>query len=222
MTAATEDLRTVTGNRPAGTAYTGLAGTGLAYPGLAPPGLAGPALAGPVLAGPVLMGPVLAGPVQAHRIFIRATSMEIWDALTRPGWTQQYGYRAPAQYDLRPGGAYRAFASVTMKMHGIDGVIFDGEVLEAELRRRLVQTWRVLFDPRTRAEADTRLTWEIGEGNGGVSMLALTHDLAGAPHTAALAAGRHAAVARGTPGGGWAWILSDLKTLLETGQPLAA
>jgi hypothetical protein len=83
MTAATEDLRTVTGNRPAGTAYTGLAGTGLAYPGLAPPGLAGPALAGPVLAGPVLMGPVLAGPVQAHRIFIRATSMEIWDALTR-------------------------------------------------------------------------------------------------------------------------------------------
>jgi uncharacterized protein YndB with AHSA1/START domain len=160
--------------------------------------------------------------VQTHRIFIRATSLEIWDALTRPGWTQQYGYRAPAQYDLRPGGAYRAFASVTMKMHGIDGVIFDGEVLEAELRRRLVQTWRVLFDPRTRAEADTRLTWEIGEGNGGVSMLALTHDLAGAPHTAALAAGRHAAVPPGTPGGGWAWILSDLKTLLETGQPLAA
>ena len=162
-------------------------------------------------------GPGLADMVRTHRIFIRATSLEIWDALTRPGWTQQYGYRAPAQYDLRPGGAYRAFASVTMKMHGIDGVVFDGVVLEADPPRRLVQTWHVLFDPDARSEADTRLTWEIEEGYGGVSTLTLTHDLAGAPHTAALADGRHAAA-----GGGWAWILSDLKTLLETGRPLAA
>ena len=159
----------------------------------------------------------LADMVQTHRIFIRATSLEIWDALTRPGWTQQYGYQAPAQYEMRPGGAYRAFASVTMKMRGIDGVIFDGVVLEADPPRRLVQTWHVLFDPGARSEADTRLTWEIEEGYGGVSTLTLTHDLAGAPHTAAVADGRHAAA-----GGGWAWILSDLKTLLETGRPLAA
>ena len=192
MSAATEDLLTATGSMPAGLAGpgwpTGLAGTGLA------------------------------DMVQTHRIFIQATSVEIWDALTRPGWTQQYGYRAPAQYEMRPGGAYRAFASVTMKMHGIDGVIFDGEVLEADPPRRLVQTWHVLFDPGARAEAGTRLTWEIEEGYGGVSLLTLTHDLAGAPHTAAaLVDGRHAAA-----GGGWAWILSDLKTLLETGRPLAA
>jgi len=162
-------------------------------------------------------GPVLATPLQTYRIFIRAAPLEIWDALTRPGWTQQYGYRAPAQYEMRPGGAYRAFASVTMKMRGICGVIFDGEVLEAERPRRLVQTWHVLFDAAARAEAGTRLIWEIAEGYGGVSTLTLTHDLAGAPKTAALAEGRHPAVA-----GGWAWILSDLKTLLETGRPLAA
>jgi uncharacterized protein YndB with AHSA1/START domain len=197
MTAATEDLRTATGSMPAGLAGTGLAGTGLAGTGLA--------------------DMVLADMVRTHRIFIRATSLEIWEALTRPGWTQQYGYRAPAQYEMRPGGAYRVFASVTMKMHGIDGVIFDGEVLEADPPRRLVQTWHVLFDPGARAEGGTQLTWEIEEGYGGVSTLTLTHDLAGAPHTAALADGRHAAA-----GGGWAWILSDLKTLLETGRPLAA
>ena len=85
--------------------------------------------------------------VRTHRIFIRATSVEIWDALTRPGWTQQYGYRAPAQYELRPGGAYRAFASVTMKMHGIDSVVFDGVVLEADPPRRLVQTWQRAVRP---------------------------------------------------------------------------
>lgn len=217
MTAATEDLLTATGNRPAGTAYTGLAGAGLAHTGLARTGLAHKGLAHTGLD-----GTALAGTVRTHRIFIRATSLEIWDALTRPGWTQQYGYRAPAQYDLRPGGAYRAFASVTMKMRGIDGVIFDGEVLEADPPRRLVHTWRVLFDPRTRDEADTRLTWEIEEGNRGVSTLTLIHDLAGAPCTAALADGQHATGLPESPGGGWAWILSDLKTLLETGRPLAA
>jgi uncharacterized protein YndB with AHSA1/START domain len=162
-------------------------------------------------------GIVQAGTVRTHRIFIRATPEEIWDALTRPGWTQLYGYRAPAQYEMRPGGAYRAFASVTMQMRGISGVIFDGEVIEADPPWRLVQTWHVLLDAGTRAESDTRLGWEIEEGHSGVSTLTLTHDLAGAPETAALVDGRHA-----TAGGGWAWILSDLKTLLETGRSLAA
>jgi uncharacterized protein YndB with AHSA1/START domain len=165
----------------------------------------------------VQAGIVQAGAVRTHQIFIRATPEEIWDALTRPGWTQLYGYRAPAQYEMRPGGAYRAFASVTMKMRGISGVIFDGEVIEADPPWRLVQTWHVLLGGGTRAEPDTRLSWEITEGNSGVSTLTLTHDLAGAPETAALVDGRHA-----TAGAGWAWILSDLKTLLETGRSLAA
>ena len=160
---------------------------------------------------------VQAGTVRIHQLFIRATPEEIWDAVTRPGWTQLYGYRAPAQYEMRAGGAYRAFASVTMKMQGISGVIFEGEVIEADPPWRLVQTWHVLLDAGTRAEPDTRLSWEIAEGNCGVSTLTLTHDLAGAPETAALVEGRHA-----TAGGGWTWILSDLKTLLETGRPLAA
>jgi uncharacterized protein YndB with AHSA1/START domain len=186
----------------------------------------------PVQAGPVQAGPVQARAVQAHivqagivqagtvrtyQIFVRATPQEIWAALTRPGWSQLYGYRAPAQYEIRPGGAYRAFASVTMKMRGISGVIFDGEVIEVDPPWRLVQTWHVLLDAGTRAEPDTRLSWEIAEGSSGVNRLTLTHDLTGAPETAALAEGRHSAA-----GGGWAWVLSDLKTLLETGRPLGA
>ena len=204
MTAATEDRLAV----PTGTMQPGTTRSGTAQPGTAQPGTA--------QSGTVQSLPGPAHAVQTHRIFIRATPLEIWDALTRPGWTQQYGYRAPAQYEMRPGGAYRAFASVTMQMHGICGVVIDGEVLEADPPRRLVQTWHVLFDAGTRAEAGTRLTWEIEEGDSGVSTLTLTHDLADAPNTAALVEGRHAAA-----GGGWAWILSDLKTLLETGKNFA-
>ena len=199
MTAATQDLQAA----PTRTAPT----RGGARPSTDPPRQAHV----------VQAGIVQAGPVRTYQIFIRATPQEIWAALTRPGWSQLYGYRAPAQYEIRPGGAYRAFASVTMKMRGISGVIFDGEVIEADPPRRLVQTWHVLLDAGTRAEPDTRLSWEIAEGSSGVNMLTLTHDLAGAPQTAALAEGRHSAA-----GGGWAWVLSDLKTLLETGRPLGA
>jgi uncharacterized protein YndB with AHSA1/START domain len=98
-------------------------------------------------------------------------------------------------------------------------VVVDGEVVEADPPRKLVQTFRMLMDPEMAAEGFTRLTYEIQEGEGGVTKLTVTHDLAGAPRLAAVVGG--AMEAEGA-GGGWGWILSDLKTLLETGTPLAS
>ncbi|HUY50086.1 MAG TPA: SRPBCC domain-containing protein [Streptosporangiaceae bacterium] len=155
--------------------------------------------------------------VQAYRRYIKAAPEAIWDALTRPGCAQQYGYQSPVWYDLRPGGTYRAFASHAMKARGGQGVVIEGEVVEAEPPRRLVQTWHALFDAETAAEAVTRLTWEIEDGEDGVAAVTLTHEFLGVPRAAALVAD---AVSEGR--GGWSWILSDLKTRLETGQPLAA
>ena len=115
-----------------------------------------------------------------------------------------------------PGGIYLAFASAPMRMRGASDVIIDGEVLAVDAPRRLVQTWHVLFDEQAAAETDTRLTWEIEETDGGVTALTVSHELDGAPRTADLVAGRDGGLA------GWTWILSDLKSLLETGRPLAA
>ena len=70
------------------------------------------------------------------------------------------------------------------------------------------------MDPATAAEGFTRLTYEITPGEKGVSKLTVTHDLSGAPHTAAMVSGAGDAA---NGGGGWPWVLSDLKTLLETG-----
>ena len=72
--------------------------------------------------------------IQTHRIFVRATAEEVWDALTRPGWTQKYGFRAAVHYDMRPGGIYLAFASAPMRMRGASDVIIDGEVLAVDPR----------------------------------------------------------------------------------------
>ncbi len=152
---------------------------------------------------------------QVYRVFIKATPQAIWDAITKPEWNVRYGYRGPAEYDLHPGGAYRARPSEAMTGHGAPDVIVDGEVVEADAPRRLVQTWRALWDPEMVAEGFTRLTWEIEEGDGGITKLTVTHDVAGAPRTAAQVAGEIPEA-----GGGWSWILSDLKTLLETGRPL--
>ena len=102
-----------------------------------------------------------------------------------------------------------------MRAMGMAEQLVDGEVIEADPPRRLVQTWRFLWDEQIAAEGPTRVTCEIDEGPGGASKLTVTHELENAPTTAAYLAGEIAEA-----GGGWSWVLSDLKTLLETGAPL--
>jgi uncharacterized protein YndB with AHSA1/START domain len=153
---------------------------------------------------------------QVYQVYIRATSEAIWDAITKPDWTERYGYGGRAEYDLRPGGTYRATASEELQSMGLPEVVVDGEVVEADPPRKLVHSWRFLWDEEIAAEGPTRVTFEIEEAEGGVSKLTVTHELENAPQTAAYLAGE---VERA--GGGWSFVLSDLKTLLETGKPLA-
>jgi uncharacterized protein YndB with AHSA1/START domain len=155
---------------------------------------------------------------QVYRVYIKATPQAIWDAITEPAWTARYGYRSVAEYDLRPGGAFRALWPEEMRrQYDLPEVAVDGEVIEADPPHRLVQTWRMVMDPDMAAEGFTRLTFEIREGQGGVTRLTVTHDLEGAPKLAAMVAGEHEAEGAG---GGWSQVLSDLKTLLETGRAL--
>jgi uncharacterized protein YndB with AHSA1/START domain len=154
---------------------------------------------------------------QVYRVYIKATPEAIWDAITKPDWTQRYGYRGIAEYDLRPGGKYLARAPEEMQSMGMPEVVVDGEVIEADPPRKLVQTWRALWDEEIAAEGPTRVTFDIEEDDGGVTRLTVTHELEGAP----LHAAQITSVARiHEGGGGWNWILSDLKTLLETGNSL--
>ncbi|MGI9113129.1 MAG: SRPBCC family protein [Gaiellaceae bacterium] len=156
---------------------------------------------------------------QVYRVYIKATPEAIWDAITKPEWSQKYGYGGSVEYDLRPGGTYRALTSEEMRAVGSPDVAVDGEVVESDPPRRLVQTWRMLMDEEMAGEGFTRLTWEIDATESGVTRLTVSHELEGAPKLAAMVAGGLEEVGAG---GGWSWILSDLKSLLETGKPLAA
>lgn len=102
-----------------------------------------------------------------------------------------------------------------MKAVGLPDVMIVGEVIESDPPRKLVQTWHPLFDAATTAETPTRLTYEIKEHQGGVCTVTIIHDTAGAPLVAGMVAGG-GDTSQG--GGGWPWVLSDLKSLLETGK----
>ncbi len=152
-----------------------------------------------------------------HRVYIRATPEAIWEAVTRPEWTVQYGYAPLVEYELRSGGSFRALANEGMRAVGCPEVISDGEVIESDPPRKLVQTWRMTMTPELASEAFTRLTYDIEPVRGGVTKLTVTHDVSGAPLWAGVLRGESES---GGAGGGWSEILSGLKTLLETGRQL--
>jgi uncharacterized protein YndB with AHSA1/START domain len=155
---------------------------------------------------------------QVFRVYIKASPEAIWDAITKPEWTQRYGYRGSVQFDdLRPGGPYRFLAPPEMQQMGMPEVVVDGEVVEADPPRKLVQTWHPLWGEDIAAET-TLVTYDIEEDDGGVTRLTVTHETEGAPITAAQVGLGDARLHEG--GGGWPMILSDLKSLLETGTSL--
>jgi uncharacterized protein YndB with AHSA1/START domain len=160
---------------------------------------------------------------QVYRVFIKASPQAIWDAITRPEWTEQYNYNSRVEYDLRPGGAFAGYPGEAVVQgskemgYPVPDVMVDGEVIEADPPNKLVQTWRLAMDEGMKAEGFTRLTWEIEAMDENVSRLTVVHELEGAPKTALMVAGGHA---HEGAGGGWSEVLSGLKTLLETGQPL--
>ena len=141
---------------------------------------------------------------QVYRVYIRTTPEAVWDAITKPEWTERYGYQGVADFDLRvggranmkPGAAMRAFPDVP-------DVIIDGEFLEVDPPHRLVQTWRMLMDPDLAAEGFTKLTHEIESVDDGVTKLTVIHELENAPRNAHVlaggieSAGREAAAGRG-------------------------
>ena len=155
---------------------------------------------------------------QVYRVYIKASPEAIWDAITKPEWTERYGYGGRGEYELREGGSYRGLTTTQMREFGAPEVGIDGEVIEVDPPHRLVQTWRMLMDEGMAAEGFTRLTYEIEVAKDDISRLTVTHELTGKPRLALLMSG---GLESGGAGGGWSWVLSDLKSLLETGEPLA-
>ena len=137
---------------------------------------------------------------QVYQVFIKASPEAIWEAITKPEFTVRYFHGA--RIDVSPERYY--------SLSPDDEVWGDSRTYEYDPPRRLVHGWRSLYDEEMGNEEESRVTWEIEPQQDGVCLLTVVHDrLEGAPKTAASVAGV-----------GWMYVLSGLKTLLETGTPL--
>ena len=138
---------------------------------------------------------------QVYQVFIKASPEVIWDAITKPEFTSKYFHGVTI--DTSP-EERRSYSGSELKS--------VQEVLEFEPPRRLVHSWISYYDSEMAAEEPSRVSWEIEPQEGDYSLLTVVHDqLEGAPKTAA-----------SVSGAGWMMVLSGLKTLLETGEPLTS
>lgn len=145
--------------------------------------------------------------------YIRSTPENVWAALTDPQTTKKYWFGITAESDFKPGSPW------ALKFE--DGRTADsGEILEADAPRRLVIRWRNEFKPEIKAAGWSRCTMEVElvdyypryaerTVDGGKAVkLTITHEAeteAGAPLIEAVSTG-------------WPKVLSNLKSLLETGD----
>jgi len=135
---------------------------------------------------------------KVFEIYIKTTPERLWRAITDADLRARYNFGAIVTSDFAPGSRYLALGGTTP--------IFEGENLEVDPPRRLVQSYAALWSDDVRAEGTSRVTWEI-EPVGDSCRLIVVHDRL-----------REGANPQLT--GGWPMILSGLKTLLETGENL--
>ena len=133
-------------------------------------------------------------------IYIRTTPERLWEAITDPGIRSKYHFGVSITSDWTAGSRFEMG-------HPAAGVLlYEGENLEVDPPRRLVQSMVALANDEVKSEGATRVTWEI-EPVGDSCRLTVTHDQLREGASSQLY-------------GGWPMILSGLKTWLETGELL--
>jgi uncharacterized protein YndB with AHSA1/START domain len=135
---------------------------------------------------------------KVFEIYIKTTPERLWKAITDTEMRRKYTFGVVVTSDWTPGSRYEGA--------GGGNLIFEGENLEVDPPRRLVQSFRALWGEDVKSEGTSRVTWEI-EPIGDSCRLTVTHDQ--------LREGANAQLF-----GGWMMVLSGLKTLLETGEML--
>ncbi|HUN79269.1 MAG TPA: SRPBCC domain-containing protein [Solirubrobacteraceae bacterium] len=138
---------------------------------------------------------------KVFEIYIKTTPERLWEAITDPGLRSRYTFGLRVESDWAPGSAYRGVSS------GAEPLILEGENIEVEPPRRLVQSFRALWSEDVKAEGTSRVTWEIAPVGADSCQLTVTHDQLPEDANPEIY-------------GGWPMILSGLKTLLETDEDL--
>ena len=140
-----------------------------------------------------------AGSSFVYVIFIRSTPERVWQALTTPETIRRYWFGYFQESTWQKGAAWRLVNDA--------GKVADaGEVLEIDPPRRVVLRWRNEWNPALKDEGEARCEIELEQVDGAVK-LSIVHSIAH-PQSKFIE----------SVAGGWPRILSNLKSLLETGE----
>src|SRR2546427_2388205 len=137
---------------------------------------------------------------KVFEIYIKTTPERLWEAITDSAMRAKYNFGVGTDSDWSAGSRYES-------VHPGAGItIAEGENLEVDPPRRLVQSFNAMWSDDVKAEGTSRVTWEIEQVEDSCRLL-VVHDQ--------LREGANEQLY-----GGWPMILSGLKTLLETGESL--
>ena len=106
---------------------------------------------------------------KVFEIYIRTTPERLWEAITDPRDPEQVPVRRLVTSDWTPGSRFE------MSHPRAPGLLGEGEILEVDPPRRLVQTMTALWSDDVKSEGTSRVTWEI-EPVGDSCRLTVTHD----------------------------------------------
>lgn len=153
--------------------------------------------------------------VQIYSVYISAPAQKVWDAITQGQHSARWGYGGEVDYDLRAGGEFRNGTTAAMRAMGLGEVAVSGTVVKVDPPNELVLQWQPAWHSD---KPPTQVAWRLTEYPGEVTKVELTHDLSNAPELGAEFAGGSDPAGGG---GGWPWVLSDLKSYVETGSAMA-
>jgi uncharacterized protein YndB with AHSA1/START domain len=138
---------------------------------------------------------------KTYEFYVKTTPKRLWEAITDPEQRSRYSFGIRVKSDWTPGSRYQGLHPKA------PGPLVEGENLEVDAPRRLVQSFRALWSDEVEREGTSRVTWEIEPVGTDSCKLLVTHGQlreGGSPEIY----------------GGWPQVLSGLKTLVETGQKL--
>jgi uncharacterized protein YndB with AHSA1/START domain len=138
-----------------------------------------------------------------YDIYIGAPVGKVWKGLIDGDMTKHYVYGTRFESKLKKGAPYAYVGDGDFK-------VVDGEVLDVAPEKRLVITWSAHWDDSVANDRASRVTYELEPAGASTTKLRIVHDDfdgATATYTGSIE--------------GWPLMLSSLKSLLETGKPLA-
>ena len=139
----------------------------------------------------------------SYELYIAVPPAQVWKGLVDREATKQYVYGTRLQSTLKEGAPYAYLGDGDFK-------VVDGRILEVEPEKRLVMTWSAHWDESVAKDPPSRVTYQLTSIDPSTTKLSLVHDdfaTETATYTGSVA--------------GWPLMLSSLKSLLETGKPIA-